>query len=278
MSSEKKELLNMPNKTIKILFFGDVVGSLGRKAVKIMLPIWQKKYQTDLSIANIENLAHGKGLTLKTLQEIKATGVDLFTGGNHIWSKEDILEIEKVEKFPIAFPANDSRTFPDYTYQSKKVQNQDVIVFNLCGRTFMQDDNLSNPFLAADKFLASFPPDAITILDFHAEATSEKRALGLYLDGRISAVLGTHTHVPTNDAQILAHGTGYITDVGMIGSYPSVIGVEAQVIIDKFVNESTLSHRYPDSGQIEINALLLEIDKDSKKTVAIQNLREILAN
>ncbi|KKP90112.1 MAG: Metallophosphoesterase [Parcubacteria group bacterium GW2011_GWA2_36_10] len=268
----------MPNKTIKILFFGDVVGSLGRKAVKIMLPIWQKKYQTDLSIANIENLAHGKGLTLKTLQEIKATGVDLFTGGNHIWSKEDILEIEKVEKFPIAFPANDSRTFPDYTYQSKKVQNQDVIVFNLCGRTFMQDDNLSNPFLAADKFLASFPPDAITILDFHAEATSEKRALGLYLDGRISAVLGTHTHVPTNAAQILANGTGYITDVGMIGSYPSVIGVEAQVIIDKFVNESTLSHRYPDSGQIEINALLLEIDKDSKKTVAIQNLREILAN
>lgn len=278
MSSEKKELLNMPNKTIKILFFGDVVGSLGRKAVKHMLPIWQTKYQPDLSIANIENLAHGKGLTLKTLQEIKTTGVDLFTGGNHIWSKEDILEIEKQEKFPIAFPANDSRTLNNYTYQSKTVNDQKVVVFNLCGRTFMQDDNLSNPFLAADKFLASFPPDALTILDFHAEATSEKRALGLYLDGRISAVLGTHTHVPTNDAQILAQGTGYITDVGMIGLYPSVIGVEAQVIIDKFVNESALSHRYPDSGQIEINALLLEVDKDSKKTVAIQTLREILAN
>lgn len=268
----------MPNKTIKILFFGDVVGSLGRKAVKTMLPLWQDKYRADLTIANIENLAHGKGLTLKTLQEIQATGLDLFTGGNHIWSKESILDIEKQEKFPIAFPANDSRTFPDYTYQSKIVDDQKVIVFNLCGRTFMQDDNLSNPFLAADKFLASFPPDAITILDFHAEATSEKRAMGLYLDGRISAVLGTHTHVPTNDAQILAKGTGYITDVGMIGSFPSVIGVEAQVIINKFVTETNSTHRYPDSGQIEINALLLEIDRTSKKTIAIQNLREILAN
>jgi hypothetical protein len=139
----------------------------------------------------------------------------------------------------------------------------------------MLDDTLSNPFLAADKFIKKLKDDII-IIDFHAEATSEKRALGLHLDGKVAAVLGTHTHVPTNDAHILDKGTGYITDVGMIGSYPSVIGVDSKVIIEKFITEKQIRHEYPDSGQIELNAVLLEIDRDSKKTISIQNLREIL--
>ena len=265
----------MPNNTIKIIFFGDVVGSLGRQAVKKIAPVWQKKYQPDLMIANIENLAHGKGVTLKTLREIKKTGIDIFTGGNHIWSKEDIEEIAQTENFPIAFPANDSRTTKDYLWQSIKIANQVITVLNLTGRTFMLNDTLSNPFLAADKLIKKFKDDII-ILDFHAEVTSEKRAMGLYLDGKISALIGTHTHVPTNDAQILAAGTGYITDVGMIGSYPSVIGVKSEIIIEKFLTEQQIRHEYPDSGQIELNAVLLEIDKTSKKTIAIQNLRQIL--
>ena len=265
----------MPNKTIKIIFFGDVVGSLGRTAIKEMAPIWQKKYAPDLMIANIENLAHGKGLTLRTLRDISEIGIKLFTGGNHIWAKEDIKEIDSEEKFPIAFPANDSRTPKDYLSQSVTINGQKITVLNLVGRTFIQDDTLSNPFPEAMKMIKQFEDDII-ILDFHAEATSEKRALGLYLDGKISAMLGTHTHVPTNDAQILALGTGYITDIGMVGSYPSVIGVDSSVIIEKFINEEQITQRYPDSGQIELNAVLLEIDKDSKKTIAIQNLREIL--
>jgi polar amino acid transport system substrate-binding protein len=265
----------MPNKTIKIIFFGDIVGSLGRTAVKEIVPVWQKKYQPDLMIANIENLAHGKGITLRTLQDISQTGIPLFTGGNHIWAKEQIEDIDSAEKFPIAFPANDSRTPKKYLSQSVEIDGQKITVINLNGRTFMLDDTLSNPFLAADKFVKKHKDDII-IVDFHAEATSEKRALGLYLDGKVSAVLGTHTHVPTNDAQILKSGTGYITDVGMIGAYPSVIGVDSQVIIDKFVTEQQIRHQYPDSGQIELNAVLLEIDRDSKKTIAIQNLREIL--
>jgi 2',3'-cyclic-nucleotide 2'-phosphodiesterase len=265
----------MQNKTIKIIFFGDVVGSLGRTAVKEIAPVWQKKYQPDLMIANIENLAHGKGLTLKTLRDINGTGINLFTGGNHIWSKEDIQDIAKEENFPIAFPANDSRTPKGYLWQTTEFDGQKITVFNLSGRTFMLDDTLSNPFLAASKLIKKFKDD-IVILDFHAEATSEKRALGLYLDGQVAAVLGTHTHVPTNDAQILAKGTGYITDIGMIGSYPSVIGVDSEVIIEKFLTEQQIKHQYPDSGQIELNAVLLEIDRESKKTIAIQNLREIL--
>lgn len=276
MSLEKKELLSMPNNTLKIIFFGDVVGSLGREAVKRILPEWRKIYQPDLFIANIENLAHGKGVTLRTVEEIKACGVQIFTGGNHIWSKENIEDIASSTKFPIALPANDSRAPQKYHWQEIKIKDKKIIVFNLSGRTFMKDDDLSNPFLKADELIKKFKNN-ISILDFHAEASSEKRALGLYLDGRVSAVLGTHTHVPTNDAQILEKGTGYLTDIGMIGSYPSVIGVKSEIIIEKFINDTPNGrHEFSETGQIEINAVLLEIDKASHKTVLIQNLRQIL--
>lgn len=267
----------MPNKTIKIIFFGDIVGSLARQAVIKTVPLWQKKYQPDLLIANIENLAHGKGVTLKTVEEIKKTGIQLFTGGNHIWSKESIEDIAAQTHFPVALPANDSRTSDNYLWQEIDVAGKKVVVISMSGRTFMNDDNLSNPFLKADQLIKKFS-DAIIIFDFHAEATSEKRAFGLYLDGRASAVLGTHTHIPTNDAQILAHGTGYLSDVGMIGPFPSVIGVKSEIIIQKFLTEDNAGrHEFADSGQIELNAVLLEVDTVTKKTVTIQNLREIIS-
>lgn len=266
----------MPNKKIKILFFGDVVGSLGRKAVKQIVPLWQAKYQPDIMIANIENLAHGKGITQKTLAEIKSTGIHLFTAGNHIWAKDNIEDIDDGKNFPIAYPANDSRTNDKYRFQCQEVDGQNIAVVNLSGRTFMDDETLSNPFLYIDGMLENLPKNSIIILDFHAEATSEKRAMGLYLDGKVSAVIGTHTHVPTADSQILPQGTGYITDVGMVGPYPSVIGVKPEVIIEKFLTDSHIRHEYTDSGQIELNAVILEVDKDSKKTVAIKHLREIL--
>ncbi len=266
----------MPSKPIKIIFLGDVVGSLGRIAVKKILPVWKKQHQPDLIIANIENLAHGKGITLKTLREIKKTGINLFTGGNHIWSKEAIEDIEQKEKFPIAFPANDSRSFDRYRWQSHKVGSKNVIMVSMSGRTFMNNETLSNPFLYFPELAKKFPKKSIIILDFHAEATSEKRAMGLYLDGKVSAVIGTHTHVPTNDGQILAQGTAYITDVGMIGPYPSVIGVKAEVIINKFLTDTNIRHEYADSGQIEVNAVILEIDSQTNKALSINNLRVIL--
>ncbi|MCB9802917.1 YmdB family metallophosphoesterase [Candidatus Nomurabacteria bacterium] len=267
----------MQNKTIKIIFFGDIVGSLGRKAVKEIVPLWQKEYAPDLMIANIENLAHGKGVTLKTVEEIKSTGIQLFSGGNHIWAKESIEDIAAQTHFPIALPANDSQTTDNYLWQDLEIKGQKIVLLSFSGRTFMKDDNLSNPFLKADELIKKFP-DSIIIVDFHAEASSEKRAFGLYLDGRVSAVLGTHTHVPTNDAQILNQGTGYLTDIGMIGSYPSVIGVKSEIIINKFLSdEPNGRHEFADSGQIELNAVLLEVDTVSKKTVQIQNLRQILS-
>lgn len=265
----------MPDKTT-IIFFGDVVGALGRKAVKEILPQWQQKYQPDIFAANVENLAHGKGLTPKTLNELKNAGVHVFTGGNHMWAKSDLNDLDKEGAYAIAAPANDSRTPQSMRYYSININDQKIIFINLTGRTFIEDDNLSNPFHQIDRMLNDLPNDAIKLVDMHAEATSEKKAMGYYLDGRVSAVLGTHTHVPTADNEILPQGTGYITDIGMVGPYPSVLGIKTDIIIEKFLKEEHIKHELPDSGQIELNAVLLEIDNNNHKTTKIKLLREIL--
>jgi len=260
----------------KILFFGDVIGALGRQAVKDIIPKWQKKYKPNVIIANAENLAHGKGVTPKTLQEIRAAGVQILTGGNHIWAKSDLNEIAEQGEFNIACPANDYRTPQKYFHQTININSQKLIIVALMGQVFIEDENLSNPFHRIDELLSKFPSNANIIIDMHAEATSEKRAMGFYLDGKVSAVLGTHTHVPTADAQILAKGTGYITDIGMVGAYYSVLGIKPEIIIDKFLTETHIRHELPETGQIEINAVLLEVDNQTHQTINIQLLREIV--
>ena len=263
----------MPDK-IKIIFFGDITGSLARQAIKNIVPQWQKEYEIDLFIGNVENLAHGKGVTKKTLREMSEAGLKILTGGNHIWSKEDLTEIAETTDFKIAAPANDSRTPQKFISAKMTIKNNEIFVINLCGQVFMPADNLSNPFLKIDELLKNIPEEAIIIIDIHAEATSEKRALGFYLDGRVTAVLGTHTHVPTGDEQILAKGTGYLTDIGMVGPFPSVLGVKSEIIIEKFKTEEKIRHQLPETGQVEINAVLLEIE--NKKTINIQHLRKII--
>ncbi len=259
---------------IKIIFFGDITGSLARQALKKIIPEWKNQYQINLFIGNVENLAHGKGVTKKTLLEMSEAGIKLFTGGNHIWSKEDIDEISKTTNFKIAAPANDSRTPQKCLYQNITINDNKLFIINLSGRVFMQNDTLSNPFLKIDEILKKIPENSNIIVDLHAESTSEKRALGLYLDGKVSAVVGTHTHIPTADAQILKKGTGYITDIGMVGPFPSVLGVKSEIIIKKFITEKPLRHELPETGKIEINAVLLEIENN--KTTNIQHLRKII--
>ena len=266
----------MPDKNIKIIFLGDISGYLGRQGVKTIVPLWQKKYQPDLFIANIENLAHNKGVTPKTLKEIYDTGVRLYSGGNHIWKKYDLGQLAEESDYQIACPANDSRAPKKYRYQVVEVKGVKVALINLNGRTFMNEEGLENPFFKIEEILQEIPEQSIVILDIHAEATSEKRAMGFYLDGRVSAVLGTHTHVPTADAQILEKGTAYLTDIGMIGAYDSILGIKKEIIIEKFLTEEKIIHDLPKSGQIEINAVLLEIDKETKKATKIKNLREII--
>jgi 2',3'-cyclic-nucleotide 2'-phosphodiesterase len=273
----------MPDKTTpqrgitKILFFGDISGTLGRQGIKDTLAIWKKKYQADIVIANVENLAHNKGLTLKTMAEMDEAGVEIFTGGNHIWKKYELDKFAVETDYKIAAPSNDSRCPEKYKFQVVDVNGTDLAIINLNGQTFMENETtLSNPFKHIDRLLSQIPKNANIIVDMHAEATSDKRALGLYLDGRVSAVLGTHTHIPTADAQILEQGTGYLTDIGMVGAYPSVLGIKQEIIIEKFLTEAPIRHDLPTSGQIEVNAVLLEIDNKTHKTTDIKSLREII--
>lgn len=268
----------MPAKnTLSILFFGDVSGARGRLALQTIIPIWQKKYQPDIIIANVENLAHNKGVTIKTLEEMLSAGVSLMTGGNHIWAKEDIAELARsTSRYALACPINDSRTPIEFKLQKKTVGDTAVIAISVQGQVFMNVDYTSNAFLAMDKILTEIKEPAIILVDIHAETTSEKRALGFYLDGRVSAVVGTHTHVPTSDEQILPKGTAYVTDVGMNGPFESVLGVRKEIIIEKFLTDDKIRHELPESGQLEINAVLLEVDKGSKKATSINHLREII--
>lgn len=266
----------MPDKT-KVLFFGDISGALGRKGIKAIIPDWKEKYQPDIIIANVENLAHNKGVTLKTMAEMSEAGVELFSGGNHIWKKYELDKLAEETDYKVAAPSNDSRCPDKYKYQITEVNGTKLALINLNGRTFMENETtLSNPFIYIDKLLKQIPKNTNVIIDLHAEATSDKRAMGLYLDGRVSVLVGTHTHIPTADAQILENGTGYITDIGMVGAFPSVLGIKKEIIIEKFLTEAAIRHDLPTSGQIEINAVLLEIDNSSHKTIKIEHLREII--
>ena len=207
---------------MKILFIGDVVGKAGRVAVAETLPMWKKEHQPDFIIANAENSAHGIGATAKTLDELAQAGVEAFTLGDHFLDKD----FKPMEKFPVVRPANLKGTHPGVGAKIfETAMHKHVLLISLLGHAFIGKD--TEPYFgAADEILKRFenePVDAV-IVDFHAEATSEANALGYHLDGRVSAVVGTHTHVPTADGRILPHGTAYQSDVGMCGSVDSVIG------------------------------------------------------
>ncbi|MCD4705031.1 TIGR00282 family metallophosphoesterase [bacterium] len=261
---------------LKILFFGDVMGSIGRQAIIKALPALKKEYQPDLTTINAENLAHGKGITQKIAQKMKNSGVDFFTSGNHIYSKPDFKKIFADDSFNIIAPANDPRTPLGCGYKTLKIGKNKLIMLNLLGKTFIDEENIECPFKKFNQLYSEFQeinPDYI-IIDFHAEATSEKVAFGHYVDGKVTALLGTHTHIQTNDARLLPKGTAYITDVGMVGAKESVIGVNKEIIIDKFLNDSKIIFDIPKTGLAIINAVLLEInEKNSKIKVIKQEIK-----
>ncbi len=261
---------------IKIIFLGDIVGKIGRKAVIKYLPQLKKQYAPDLVIANVENLAHGIGFTQKTLDEILLAGVDFCTSGNHAWKKagtDDILD----QKNPIVIrPANYSRQKSGVGFAKIKIGQIKLIVVNLLGKVFINEE-VDNPFTTLAKIIKKHKKSLI-LVDFHAEATSEKNAFGLYFDGKVAAVLGTHTHVPTCDQRILNGGTGYITDAGMIGYYDSVIGADKNQIFNLFLKKgkSSKKHDVPDTGLVQFNAVYLEIDTKHKSTLNIKRLDKII--
>lgn len=259
--------------SIKILFFGDIVGKPGRKAVAKVLPELKKKLEPDLTIANAENLAHGIGVTKKTLDEMQKIGVDLLTSGNHIWKKEEIYEIFQEPDIPLIRPANYPPNSPGHGQKLLNIGAKSILVINLNGRVFM-DEQLDCPFRKLDDILKEYKNTnlAAILVDFHAEATSEKVAMGWYADGRVSAVLGTHTHIPTADITILPRGTGYVTDVGMVGVKESVIGVDKDIIIQKFLTQRPVAHAIPDKNLCLVNSVFLEINLNNKKTTKIKRI------
>jgi len=248
---------------------GDVIGSPGRQAVQKLLPRLRQQYGVDLVIANAENAAGGLGVTSATAKELLGAGVDVLTSGNHIWNRREIIPYLDGE-MPILRPLNYPPGVPGRGY----IVSGQAMVVNLIGRTFI--GNFDCPFRAMDKLLAELehkPP--VIIVDFHAEATSEKVAMGRYLDGRVSAVLGTHTHVGTIDAQLLPQGTAYISDIGMTGPIDSVIGDDTEAVLQRFL--TGMPHRLSvGKGKTIFNAVVVRVDRESGRAISIDRIdREV---
>lgn len=253
-----------------ILMFGDIVGKPGRRAVAKILPDLRKKHDPDLIIANAENLAHGIGITKKTVDFMLKTGIDVFTSGNHVFGKKEGLDLLANKEYPILRPANYPPDVVGQGYQVFEVRTKKVLVINLLGRVFFQFD-YDCPFRCADEILKKHK-EKIIIVDFHAEATSENEAFGFYLDGRVSAVLGTHTHVPTQDFKILPKGTAYVTDIGMVGTQDSIIGDKKEPIIERFLHQIPIKLEIEEEGSVEVNAVVVEIDDKTGRAKKIEKI------
>ncbi|MBI5742219.1 MAG: YmdB family metallophosphoesterase [Candidatus Niyogibacteria bacterium] len=262
---------------MKILFFGDIVGKAGRMGVKKLLPVWEKEHAPDLIVANVENIAHGIGITRQYLEELLAQGVDVMTGGNHIVEGKEALKLLDDPALPLIRPANVGSSWTGRGFITIQAHDETpVTVVNLIGQSGMRD-NYNSPFEAIETILAREDmKQSVILVDWHAEMTSEKKLLGHYLDGRVVAVLGTHTHVPTADEQILPGGTAFISDVGMAGSFNSIIGVQVARAIERIAKGLPAKFEVEESGPAEVNAVLIEIDPTTKKALWIKRLREIV--
>jgi len=246
---------------------GDVIGKPGRRAVQEFLPGLRHEYRLDLVMANGENAAGGLGITVSTAQELLESGVDVITTGNHVWAKREIIPYLDTMELPIIRPLNLPPGAPGHGFMLKKK----VLIVNLIGRVFMREYDC--PFRAMDSLLSELKDETkVVIVDFHAEATSEKVAMGRYLDGRVSALFGTHTHVGTIDTCILPRGTSYVTDVGMVGPADSVIGDDADSVLHSFLTQ--MPHRLSvGKGKSIFNAVLTEVDKITGKALNIQRIQ-----
>jgi metallophosphoesterase (TIGR00282 family) len=252
----------------RILFVADVVGQPGRDAVKAILPGLKQEVAADLTIVNGENAAGGFGLTAKIVAELKASGADVITTGNHVFAqKEFVPELPGLER--VLRPANYPPQAPGQGWCVVEASGRRVLVMNLIGRIFL--DPLDDPFRAADAILAAHKGVKIVFCDLHAEATSEKTAMGWHLDGRVSAVVGTHTHIPTADARVLPGGTAYVTDVGMVGPRDGCIGMDKNVVLQRFL--TGVPNRFVvASGPVTFNSVLVTISGSTGRATSIHRV------
>jgi metallophosphoesterase (TIGR00282 family) len=258
----------VPDDEIRILFVADVVGHPGRDAVKAILPGLKNEVGADLTIVNGENAAGGFGLTSKIAAELNGAGADVITTGNHVFAQKEFLpDLPNLER--VLRPANYPPAAPGRGSCVVEAAGRQVLVMNLMGRVFL--DALDDPFRAADAILAAHPEIKIVFCDMHAEATSEKTAMGWHLDGRASAVVGTHTHIPTADARVLTNGTAYVTDVGMVGPRDGCIGMDKDVVLQRFM--TGVPNRFVvASGPVTFNSVVVTIKSSTGRATSIQRV------
>lgn len=245
---------------MRILFIGDIVGKIGRQAISDYLSQLKQHYRPTVTIVNAENAAHGKGITEKIYKELLREGVDFMTMGNHTYGQRQIYEfIEDATR--MVRPANFPDEAPGIGMRTIKLNDKKLAIINLQGRAFMQD--IDDPFKKADQLIAEARQETDYIfVDFHAETTSEKNAMGWYLDGRVGAVVGTHTHIQTSDERILPKGTAYITDVGMTGYYDGILGINRDEVIERFITSLPQRHVVPDEGRCVLSGVFVELHAD----------------
>ena len=260
----------------RVLLIGDVIGKPGREALEALLPIIREERSIDFATANGENLAGGMGLTASTAQSLLAAGIDVITSGNHIWDKREIYAyLETTDRVlrPLNYGTQGVPGRGWGVYQA--LDGTDLAVINFQGRTYMQQ--IENPFTDADALLdeSSEPLPPVRLVDFHCELTSEKNAFGLYLDGRVSVVVGTHTHVVTGDERILPGGTAYQTDLGMTGPIWSVIGFDPKTVLPRFINALPTRFEVGD-GPVVFNAAQIDIDPATGRALAIERIARLV--
>lgn len=249
---------------MRLLFIGDIVGKVGREAITTYLSRLKQTYRPTVTIVNAENAAHGKGLTEKIYKDLLREGVDFMTMGNHTYGQRQIYDfIDSANR--MVRPANFPKEAPGVGMRFIQINEIKLAIINLQGRAFMQD--IDDPFKKADELINEAKKETDYIfVDFHAETTSEKNAMGWYLDGRASAVVGTHTHIQTSDERILPGGTGYITDVGMTGFYDGILGINRHEVITRFITSLPQRHVVPDEGRSVLSGVIIDINKEGRTT------------
>lgn len=256
---------------LRVLFLGDIVGSPGRNLIEENLVKIKEKYRPHIIIANGENAAGGRGINEKILKQLFQWGINIVTMGNHTWDQKEIFDfiddykhLIRPANYPVGTPGNGYAIFNFNTFK--------LAVINIQGRTYLPP--LDCPFTTATQLIEKIKKETPNIIvDFHAEATSEKQAMGWYLDGQVSAVVGTHTHVQTGDERILSKGTAYITDIGMVGPYDGILGMKREQVIEKFITALPQRFEVDTEGRWQINAVLIEINPNTGKANSIERIR-----
>lgn len=255
--------------SINILFIGDIIGNPGLEITQTFLPGLIQKYKADFIICNGENVSDGKGCTEKEAKKLFDLGVHVITGGNHTWDKHQSQEYLKIEPRSLR-PLNYPKGTHGNGYYISNIKGEKIAVISLQGRTFMA--SIDCPFRTADWIITKLKNEAnIVFIDFHAEATAEKMALANYLDGKISCLVGTHTHIQTSDERILPNGTGYITDVGMTGPYDSVIGMKSVAAINRFIYQTPQKYETA-KDNVHLSGMFFKVDSKTGKTIELERI------